>query len=128
MLWELLMIKALSGLPKGVIGFEMEGKLDAADYRDVLIPAIEQAAASGPLRVVLIATKFSGLSGGAMWQDLKLATHHLTALKRFAFITDIEWMANLTAVFGWMVPGEIRVFEPSERDAAIEWVTADSKP
>ncbi len=121
------MIKALSGLPEGVIGFEMEGKLDASDYRDVLIPAIEQAAASGPLRVALIVTKFSGLSGGAMWEDLKLATHHLTALKRFALITDIEWMANLTAVFGWMVPGEIKVFEPAERDAAIEWVTADSK-
>jgi hypothetical protein len=119
------MIKALSTLPEGVIGFETKGKLDAADYRDVLIPVIERAAAAGPLRVVLIAESFRGLTGGALWEDLRLATEHLTALKRFALVTDIDWMTNLTAVFGWLVPGEIKVFGLSEKSAAIEWVAAD---
>jgi hypothetical protein len=119
------MIKALSHLPAGVIGFEMNGTLDAADYRDMLIPAIERAAASGPLRVVLIADSFSGLTGGAIWEDLKLASGHLTALKRFAVVTDIDWMGHLTALFGWLVPGEIKVFGLSDRAAAIEWVSAD---
>jgi hypothetical protein len=119
------MIKALSDLPEGVIGFETKGKLDAADYRDVLIPVIERAAAAGPLQVVLIAESFSGLTGGAIWEDLKLATEHLTALKRFALVTDIDWMNNLTAVFGWLVPGEIKAFDLSEKSAAIEWVAAE---
>jgi len=119
------MIKYLSDLPEGVIGFEMNGKLDAADYRDTLIPAIERAAASGPLRVVLVADSFSGLTGGALWEDLRLATEHLTALKRFAVVTDIDWMGHLTALFGWLVPGEIKVFGRSDKAAAIGWVAAD---
>src|SRR5262249_60528138 len=36
------MIKELSGLPDGVIGFETTGKLRAEDYRDVVLPALER--------------------------------------------------------------------------------------
>ena len=34
-------------MPPGVIGFEAAGKLKAEDYRDVVLPALEEAAASG---------------------------------------------------------------------------------
>jgi len=44
------MIKELSGLPDGVIGFETTGKLRAEDYRDVVLPALERAAAGGCFR------------------------------------------------------------------------------
>ena len=36
------MIKVLTGLPEGVIGFETEGEVRAEDYRDVLIPEVEK--------------------------------------------------------------------------------------
>ena len=32
------MIKVLSDMPAGVIGFEASGKLRAEDYRDVVLP------------------------------------------------------------------------------------------
>ena len=37
------MIKELTGLPTGVIGFEATGKLRAEDYRDVVVPASTEA-------------------------------------------------------------------------------------
>jgi hypothetical protein len=40
-------IKELTDLPPGVIGFEVTGKLQAEDYRDVVLPALERAAAGG---------------------------------------------------------------------------------
>ena len=48
------MIKELSGLPAGVIGFETTGKLRAEDYRDVVLPALERAAAGGEVRFVVV--------------------------------------------------------------------------
>jgi hypothetical protein len=30
------------------------------------------------------------------------------------------------SVFGWMSPGELRVFEPGELDRAAAWVAEDS--
>ena len=40
-------MKELTDLPPGVIGFESAGWVHAADYRDVMIPAVERAAAEG---------------------------------------------------------------------------------
>lgn len=54
------MIKELSGLPTGVIGFEASGELKAEDYRDVILPALERAAAGGAVRFVVVIPEFHG--------------------------------------------------------------------
>jgi hypothetical protein len=68
------MIKELSGLPDGVIGFETTGKVRAEDYREVVLPALERAAAGGEVRFVVVIGEFQGMSGGALWQDLRVAS------------------------------------------------------
>jgi hypothetical protein len=114
-------IKELSDLPPGVIGFEVADTLKAEDYRDVILPALERAAASGEVRFVVVIPEFHGMSGGALWQDLKVGIEHLRAWKRIALVTDIEWMNLMTTLFGWMTPGEVRHFPLGQRDEAIAW-------
>ena len=109
-------------MPPGVIGFEAAGKLRAEDYRDVVLPALEQAAASGEVRFVIVMNDFDGMTGGALWQDLKLGIEHLRAWKRIALVTDVGWMNHFTDLFGWMSPGETKTFPTAGRDAAIAWV------
>jgi hypothetical protein len=121
------LIKELSDLPTGVIGFEASGKLRAEDYRDVLLPAMERAATeAGGIRCVIVITNFDGLSAGALWQDLKMGVEHLRAWKRIALVTDIEWMTQMTALFGWMTPGEVKHFPLTERTAATAWAAGES--
>ena len=110
-------------MPAGVIGFEAAGKLRAEDYRDVLLPAIERAAAGGDVRVVIQINDFDGLTGGALWQDLKMGIEHFRGWKRIALVTDIEWMRHMTTMFGWMTPGEVKHFALADRAAAITWVS-----
>jgi SpoIIAA-like len=117
------MITRLDGLPEGVIGFEASGKIAAEDYRDVVLPAVEEAARSGDVRFVIVMRSFDGMSGGALWQDLKIGTEHLGAWKRVALVTDIGWMSRLTELFGWMTPGETKTFPLDERDQAVRWVS-----
>ncbi len=45
------MISRLQGLPAGVIGFEASGKIAAEDYRDVVVPDLQQAACHRTLRL-----------------------------------------------------------------------------
>src|SRR6476620_272586 len=116
------MITELTDLPAGIIGFEASGKLEAEDYRDVLLPAVERAAASGGVRMLLVISSFDGLTAGAAWQDLKVGIEHLRGWKRIAVVTDIEWMSHMTAMFGWMTPGAVKHFPLSERAAAIAWI------
>jgi hypothetical protein len=118
------MIQELSDLPVVVTGFEISGKIRAEDYRDVVLPALQRAAASGEVRFLIAISDFSGMSGGALWEDLKMGFEHLRAFKRVALVTDIEWIRHLTSLFGWMTPGETKVFSTAERDQAITWVSS----
>jgi hypothetical protein len=115
------MLNQLTGLPAGVIGFETAGKLQAEDYRDVLLPAIQKASTDGEVRLVLVIADFEGISGGAVWQDLKMGVEHFRGWKRIALVTDVEWMIHMTSIFGWMTPGEVKRFSLADRAAAIEW-------
>lgn len=116
------MIEELRDLPAGVIGFQASGKLAATDYRDVVLPALERAFAEGEVRFLIVMTNFEGMTGGALWQDLKVGVEHLRGWKRIAVVTDIEWVTHLTGLFGWMSPGETKTFPLDRRDEAIAWV------
>jgi len=118
------MIKEMSDMPAGVIGFEASGKMQAEDYRDVVLPALERAAAGGEVRFVIVMHDFDGMSGGALWQDLKVGVEHWRAWKRIALVTDIEWMKHMTSLFGWMTPGEVKTFPLAQQGEAIEWVAS----
>jgi hypothetical protein len=118
------MIKELSDMPAGVIGFETSGKVEAEDYRDVVVPAVERAAKAGDIRFLIVMPEFKGMSGGALWQDLKVGVEHFRAWKRIAVVTDIEWVDHLTWLFGWMTPGETKVFPLDKREDALAWVAA----
>lgn len=115
------MITELGGLPEGVTGIEASGRIAAEDYRDVVVPAVERAAKAGDVRFVIVIRDFDGVSGGAVWQDLKMGIEHFRAWKRIALVTDIEWMSHVTDLFGWMTPGETKTFPLERRDEAIEW-------
>ena len=117
------MINELPDLPAGVVGFEATGKLQAEDYRDVLLPAIERAAGKGDIRIVIVISDFDGVSAGGLWEDLKMGVEHLRGWKRTALVTDIEWMTHMASLFGWMTPGELKVFPLAQRADAIAWAT-----
>ncbi|MER5913696.1 STAS/SEC14 domain-containing protein [Streptomyces sp. NPDC001982] len=116
------MIRKLEDMPPGVVGFEASGTLHAEDYRDVVLPAITAAAETGEVRFLLVVHDFTGMTPGALWQDLRIGVEHLRAWKRIALVTDIEWMTHLTALFGWMTPGETSVFPVERREEVVRWV------
>jgi len=122
------MIKELSDLPPGVVGFEAAGTLRADDYRDVVLPVLQRAYGSDEFRFVIVIPEFGGMTGGALWQDLKVGVEHLHAWKRIALVTDIDWMRHMTQLFGWMTPGEVEVFPLAQREEAIAWAAGSDGP
>jgi hypothetical protein len=116
------MLRTLPDLPPGVLGFEAVGEVHSDDYRDVLRPAIEAAAAAGGVRLVyVLGPEFTGYSSGAAWEDTKMGVGHLSAFERTAVVTDVGWVEHLVGGFSWMVPGELRRFSLAERDEAVRW-------
>ena len=120
------MIEILEGMPDGVIGFRASGKLTAEDYTQVLAPALERATAGGGrIRILLeFGGEFGGMEAGAVWQDLTMGVREWSAWERIALVTDHTWMRDGLTLFSWAVPGEVRAFPSSEREAAVSWLGA----
>lgn len=120
------MLQTLSGLPDGVVGIEAVGEVEADDYERVLVPAVEAALAEHrTVRLLcVLGDRFDGYSTGAMWADTKLGFEHLRRWERMAVVTDKEWIGHAVKAFGWLMPGEVRVFPTAERAEAEAWIIA----
>ena len=120
------MIERIDDMPDGVLGLRAGGKLSKGDYTEVLEPTLRQGVESGELRLVFVLTDFDGLEPGAWIEDMKTGLNawvrHHSAWKRFALVTDVEWIAKAMRVFAWMAPGEARTFSLGEVEEAKGWV------
>jgi hypothetical protein len=121
------MIERIADMPAGTIGLRASGKLSREDYQQVLEPALREGVESGELRLLFVLPDFDGLEPGAMVDDvetgLRAWVRDHSAWKRFGFVTDVQWLAKSMRAFGWLAPGEVRVFSLGELDAAPEWVS-----
>jgi hypothetical protein len=123
-------IAPVEDVPAGTIGFRASDRLSREDLADVILPPIREAIDRGEnLRLLFeIAPDFDGLAPGAAWQDFKadidLGLGHHAAWERFAIVSDQDRVRHAIALFGWMVPGELRLFGESELEAAKAWLAA----
>lgn len=120
------MIQLLTGLPDNVLGAEASGKVTDDDYENVLIPALRaKREAHDKIRFVyVLGEEFDGWSLGAMWEDAKLGLKDPRAWEKIAIVTDKDWLEHAVKVLGWMIPGEVRVFELDDLDDARKWAAS----
>jgi hypothetical protein len=115
-------------LPAGVVGVEAHGEVTSDDYERVLVPAVEAARAEsrdGKVRLLyVLGPQFPDYTAGAAWEDTKLGLGHLRSWERIALVGDADWLRRAVRGLGWLMPGEIKVFETKELDGAREWVTS----
>ena len=121
-----MVIQRIPDVPAGIVGLKASGKLTVDDYRDGLEPALKEGIDSGELRLLFVLTDFDGLEGGAVPEDVKTGLSawlgHHSAWKRFALVTDVEWVAKAMHMFAWMTPGEVMVTGLDQLDQATAWV------
>jgi len=120
------MIERIEGLPDNVIGVRVNGELTRKDYESVIIPAIEEGLKRTPKLRMLVqfAPDFTGFEAGALVADAKVGLRHPFSWEKVALVTDVDWMRRATNLFGFLTPGEVKVFSNSELDQAKEWVAA----
>jgi len=120
------MIERIEDMPAGTVGLRAWGKLSKEDYREGLEPALSAAVQSGELRLVFVLTDFQGLEPGAWVEDVKTGlrvwVRDHSAWKRFALVTDVEWVAKAMRMFTWLTPGEVMVGGLDSLQEAKSWV------
>lgn len=121
------MIRLTEGLPGNTIVAEAVGTVTAEDYERVLTPALQHAAeGSEKLRLLyVLGAEFDGYDAGAATDDAKVGIRYWSAFERIGLVTDHETFRVLARAFGFLMPGEVRVFSLADRSAAEAWITGD---
>jgi hypothetical protein len=120
------MFEMIPALPDNVVGVVAKGEVTREDYEQRLVPAVEEAlAAHDKLRLLyVLGAEFTGFSGGAMWEDGKLGLGHLGSWERIAVVAQQAWVRHAINAFGYLIPGEVKVFDLADEADASAWVTA----
>jgi SpoIIAA-like len=75
---------------------------------------------------MFVLSEFEGLEPGAWIEDVKTGprawVRDHSAWRRFALVTDVEWVDKATRLFAWLAPGEVMTFRLDEVDEAKSWV------
>lgn len=120
------MIDRIDGMPEGTIGLRATGKLSKEDYVEALEPALREGVESGELRLLFVLADFDGLEASAVAEDFKTGmrvwVRDHSAWKRFALVTDAEWVAKAMHMFAWLTPGEVLIRDLDGLEEAKSWV------
>jgi SpoIIAA-like len=119
-------ITRLADMPDEVLGLEATGKLTSEDYQETLVPAIKQQRETyDKVRLlVVLGDGFEGFTAGALWEDEKVLDTNLFSFEKIAVATDSGPVRGAMHLFGWMIPGGVKLFAADEVDEAKAWVSS----
>ena len=120
------MVERIEGMRGETLGFRLSGRITRDEYFQILDPVKERLERGENVSfLVETAPDFHGLDVGALWEDVKagesVGLKYRKSWERLGVVTDKDWMRHGIAAFGWLTPGEIRVFEPGELEQAKAW-------
>ena len=88
------MLKQMSDMPVGTVGFEARGDVDDDDFEDVVAPVLRREIASGrKVRLLyLLGPQLEDFDGDVVKEEMKFAARHTTAYERVAIVSDESWL------------------------------------
>lgn len=107
-----------------VVVIEAEGKIGADDY-DVLVPAVEKTVKEqGYANLVLVTKGLKGETLGGIKNDAKFAFSEYNNVKKFALVTDQDWLRAGLKIMAPFTRTEEKIFDLDQQDEAEAWAKA----
>jgi SpoIIAA-like len=121
------MLRELSDMPSGTMGFEAVGEVEDDDWEHVAEPAMRQALADGhKLRVLYVFGPGSDdLEGDAVAAGAEFRTRHVNSFERVAVVSDEDWARPALRMLSLLLPGKAKAFRVSELGPAKAWLAKE---
>ena len=118
------MLKGISHMPPGTLGFEAVGEVDDDDIEDVLAPALKRwVAERGKIRLLyVLGPRMEEFEGDAVSENTKFLARHPTAFERIAVVSDEEWLRPAIKALSLLLPGEAKAFPVRQLSDAKNWL------
>ena len=109
-------------LSKGIMALAVTGKLEREDY-DFLGQEFERMVSQHDKFRLLIELKdFHGWTAGAAWEDTKMGVRYYSHIARMAIVGENKWEKGMTLFVKPFTRAEVRYFDTSDSDAAVQWI------
>ncbi len=119
------MIEKIENLTENVVGLRAKGELTGDDYKYVIIPALEEAMKKNEkIRFLyVLGEDFDGFTAGAMWDDVNMALKNIKHFEKIAVVTKSKLVREAMTILGFLMPGEVRLFDNKEEEEAKDWIS-----
>jgi hypothetical protein len=121
------MLRRMTDMPAGTIGFEAIGEVEDDDWEDEVEPVVRREIADGrKVRLLyLLGPEARDVEGDAIRADTGFRARHATSFDRVAVVSDEDWMRPALRALSFLLPGRARGFHVSELAAAKTWLAED---
>ena len=118
------MLRRITDMPAGTIGFEAVGEVEDDDWEEAVEPLLRQEIAAGRnVRLLyLISTAAREVEGDAMSADTGFRMRHATSYERVAVVSDEDWIRPALRALSFMLPGRAKGFRVRDLAEAKAWL------
>jgi SpoIIAA-like len=118
------MLRRMTDMPAGTIGFEAIGEIEDDDWERAVEPVLRDEMADGrKIRLLyLLGREAREVEGDAVTADTGFRARHATSFDRVAVVSDEDWMRPALRGLSFLLPGKARGFHVRELAAAKTWL------
>lgn len=121
------MLRRMTDMPAGTIGFEAIGEVEDDDWEETVEPVLRREIAEGrDLRLLyLLGPETKEVEGDAMKADTGFRARHATAFERVAVVSDEDWMRPALSALSFLLPGKAKGFRVRDLADAKTWLAEE---
>jgi SpoIIAA-like len=118
------MLRRISDMPPGTLGFEAVGEVEDDDWERAVEPVLRREIAEGQkVRLLyLVGPDARHVEGDAVTADAGFRARHATSFDRVAVVSDEDWVRPALRVLSFLLPGKARGFAVGDLGAAKAWL------
>jgi hypothetical protein len=118
------MLRAITDMPAGTIGFEAIGEVEDDDWEHAVEPVLRREIAEGrKVRLLyLLGPESRDVEGDAMTKDTGFRARHASSFERMAVVSDEDWTRPALRALSMLLPGKAKAFQVRELGAAKTWL------
>jgi hypothetical protein len=121
------MLRQMTDMPVGTVGFEGVGEVDDDDWEDSVEPVVRSEIAEGhKLRLLyLMGPRTHEVDGDALKADAGFRARHASSFERVAVVSDEDWVRPALRALSFLLPGKAKGFRVADLQGAKAWLAAD---
>jgi SpoIIAA-like len=120
------MLRQMTEMPAGTLGFEAIGEVDDDDWEEAVEPVLRREVAHGHgVRLLyLLGPDAREVEGDAVKAGAGFRARHATAYERVAVVSDEDWVSPALRALSFLMPGKAKGFPTRDLADAKAWLAA----